>query len=89
VREEVVESVLADSVLNAGGDVGAGGASGTGLNNHAARPPPATMPAPAAIAMATVSPAESVVVTVVAAVMGGVTPPIDTEVGVKISASGG
>lgn len=75
------------SVLKVGGSVGAGGAPGTGLNNQAARPPPATIPAPAATAMATVSPAESTLVIVVAAVMGGARPLTSAEVGVYIASA--
>jgi hypothetical protein len=71
-----------------GGVVGAGGTTAPGLNNQPARAPPATIPAPAAMAKATVAPVESVVVTVVAAVIGGARPVIEIEVGVKVAVMG-
>lgn len=68
-----------------GGDVGAEGAPGTGSYSQAAKAPAATTPAPTATAIATVLPAELVVVTVVADVTGVSSPLILIDVGVKTS----
>jgi hypothetical protein len=71
-----------DDVEYGGGEVGAGGPFTTGVKNHPASAPAATTPAPAAIATAKVLPLSSVVVIVVAAVIGGASPVIERDVGV-------
>ena len=55
------------------------------MKSQAARQPPATTPAPAAIATATVSPVLSTLVIVVATVIGGTRPSMLSEVGVYIA----
>lgn len=66
--------------------MGGGGLPGLGSNNQAASAPPATIPAPAAIAIATVSPAELVVVMVVGVVTESSSSLTQNDVGVKVAA---
>lgn len=79
---------VGEELGKSGGEVGAGGPPTIGWNNQAARPPPATTPAPAATAKATVAPSVSVDMIVVAAVGGRVSPLISTVVGVKVASNG-